>query len=486
MSQNKRIQFIGTRFAGRPFVGILALLAISILSARPASAQTETETDPLRKVNSAVEALIAKVGPSVVQILVTGYGTLDDDSQSGSGVVIGRQRAIGSGFIIDSSGYIVTNAHVVKGAQRVQIVLARPNGDMSPINSLTYRSATLPARIIGVANDVDLAVLKIDAQNLPPLPVAKFTDLRQGELVFAFGSPQGFRNSVSMGVISSTARQTDPDSPMIYIQTDAPINPGNSGGPLVNVNGEVVGVNTFILTSSGGNEGLGFAIPSAIISVVYGQLRLFGHLHHGEIGAEVQSITPTLASALKLARDSGVVISDVRPGSPADSAGLRVQDVVISMDGQPVENVPYFGLHLVLHETGARVHLDVLRGTKKLPFDVTVVEKPLEIDQLASLADPEKSLIRPLGVLGVELNDKIAAEVPDLRDPYGVMVVARSAESTGEVPLTAGDVIRSINGQKVSTLEGLRNSLNAIKPGDPVALQIQREDRLMFLAFTLD
>ncbi len=147
---------------------------------------------------------------------------------------------------------------------------------------------------------------------------------------------------------------------------------------------------------------------------------------------------------------------------------------------------PYFTLHLVLHESGGKVHLEVLRGTKRLAFDVTVIEKPREIDQLASLADPEKSLIRPLGVLGIAIDQKIAGEVSDLRDPWGVVVVARSAEATGDVPLTTGDVIRSINGEKVTSVDGLRNALKAIKPGDPIALQIQRDDKLMFLAFTLD
>ena len=380
MPQPERNRSVASGRRIRIFAGIFSLMAIGLLSVPPpAAAQAGNDADPLRKVNSAIEALIAKVAPSVVQILVTGYGTLDDDnsdSDSTGGVVIGRQRAIGSGFIIDSTGYIITNAHVVKGAQRVQIVLSRPSGDMSPTNSLTYRSTVLPARIVGVATDVDLAVLKVEAKDLPRLPVAKFADLRQGELVFAFGSPQGLRNSVSMGVVSATARQTEPDSPMIYIQTDAPINPGNSGGPLVNVSGEVVGVNTFIITSSGGNEGLGFAIPSAIVSVAYEQLRRTGHLHRGEIGVDVQTITPTLATALNLGQDSGVVISDVKPGGPADSAGLHIQDVVISMDGRPVDNVPYFTLHLVLHESGGKVHLEVLRGTKRLPFDVTVIEKP--------------------------------------------------------------------------------------------------------------
>ena len=149
--------------------------------------------------------------------------------------------------------------------------------------------------------------------------------IRQGELVFAFGSPEGLRNSVTMGVVSSVARQPDPDSPTIYIQTDAPINPGNSGGPLVNVDGELVGLNTFILTESGGSQGLGFAIPSAVVASAYPQLRKYGHLHRGLIGFSMQAITPALAAGLGLSRTSGVMVSDVMPGSAAEAAGIAVQ-----------------------------------------------------------------------------------------------------------------------------------------------------------------
>src|SRR5205807_6948369 len=234
------------------------------------------------------------------------------------------QRAIGSGFVIDPRGYIVTNAHVVKGAQRVQVVLPSANADGSLDAALSTRTIVIPARIVGVSSEIDLALIKVDVEKLPALALGTYRKLGQGEIVFAFGSPGGLRNTVTMGVVSAVARQTEPDSPMIYIQTDAPINPGNSGGPLVNVNGEVVGVNTFILSQSGGNEGLGFAIPSSVVNVAYRQLRKFGHLHRAQIGVGLQTITPTLAAALHLPRNYGVVISDVSPDSPAAASGLQI------------------------------------------------------------------------------------------------------------------------------------------------------------------
>src|SRR5579864_7660175 len=291
---------------------ILLLAMVAATATQVACAQS---TDTLHKLNESVDALIKKVSPSVVQILVTGYGPVESE-RGNTAVVIGRQRGIGSGFVVDPEGYIVTNAHVVTGAQRVEVVLPAEMMDGSLQSILTTRTNIVPARVVGVTREFDLALLKIDNTKLPALRIAPFRTLRQGEVVLAFGSPEGLRNSVTLGVVSAVARQTDPDSPLVYIQTDAPINPGNSGGPLVNVDGEVVGVNTFILSQSGGNEGLGFAIPSGIVNVIYRQLRKYGHLHRTEIGVSLQSVSPLLATALKLPRNYGVIISDVLPGGP--------------------------------------------------------------------------------------------------------------------------------------------------------------------------
>ncbi len=439
----------------------------------------------LRKLNESVDALIKKVSPSVVQILVTGYGPVDSAEHSNTAIVIGRQRAIGSGFVIDPAGYIITNAHVVTGAQRVQVVVPEGVSDGSLQAILSARTNIVPARVVGVARDIDVALLKVDNVKLAALPLAQYRNIHQGEVVLAFGCPEGLRNTVTLGVVSSVARQIDPDSPMVYIQTDAPINPGNSGGPLVNVDGEVVGINTFILSQSGGNEGLGFAIPSNVINVAYQQLRKFGHIHRAQIGIGVQTISPVLAAALNLPRSYGVIVSDVLPGSPALTAGVRVGDILLTVDGRAADSVPYVSFRLMSVEMGAKVHLEVLRGKDKLAFDIPVVEPPHEMDQIASLADPEKSLVRPLGIIGVEIDQKIAAMTGDLRDPFGIIVVARSSEGA-DIPLTTGDVIRTLNGRPMTTLERLRAALQSLQPGAPVVLQIQREQRLLFVAFTLD
>ena len=486
MSESSSRPMISPRLALRLFRALSSALFLLVhLPAANGQAQDHS-TDALRKFNESVDALIRRVSPSVVQILVTGYGPLEEGEHGNTNTLIGRQRAIGSGFVIDPSGYIVTNAHVVKGAQRVQVVLPSASADGSVDAALSTRTTIVPARIVGASSEIDLAVIKVDAGTLPALPLASYRKLGQGEIVFAFGSPGGLRNTVTMGVVSAVARQTDLDSPMVYIQTDAPINPGNSGGPLVTVNGEVAGVNTFILSQSGGNEGLGFAIPSGVVSVAFQQLRKFGHLHRAEIGIGIQTITPSMAAALMLPRTYGVVVSDVLPGSPAEAAGVEIGDVLASVDGKAADSLPLVAFHFYLLETGDKVHLEVLRGKDRLVFNVSVMEPPRDMDQVTGLADPEKNLVPTLGILGVEIDKKIASMAADLRDPFGIIVAARSAGAGVEVPLNAGDVIRMLNGQPMTTLDRLRGALKALPPGAPVALQIQRDQKLLFVSFTLD
>jgi serine protease Do len=343
------------------------------------------------------------------------------------------------------------------------------------------------AGIVGQSSEIDLAVLKIKGKDLPALRIGKYTDLRQGEMVLAFGSPGGLQNSVTMGVVSAVARQPDPNSPMVYIQTDAPINPGNSGGPLVDVDGEVVGINTFILTQSGGNEGLGFAIPSGVVAVAYPQLRQFGHLHRGEIGIHAQTITPSLAAGLGLAVDQGVIVSDVLPGNPGEAAGLKIQDIILSLDDKPVGSLPVFGLYMLMSRAGDRMKIQVLRGGEKMQMEVSVAQQQHSVDLLAGLVDPEKNLVSKLGILGIEIDKKIADMLPALREASGVIVAAKVAGFGGEEnSLAVGDVIHALNGMTVISLDFLRSTLDAIKPNSPVVLQVEREGIMMYTTFRTD
>jgi serine protease Do len=465
------------------FLGIAT--AASAQRPAPASAPPPPR-DALTQMNESIDALTRKVWPSVVQILVSSYAAREQGMRGDAGVVVGRQRSTGSGFVIDPEGYIMTNAHVVNGASRVEIVLPADTVDGTLATALSARSYTVAARIIGVATELDLALLKIDGIKLPALPLATYSQVRQGETVFAFGSPVGLRNSLSHGLVSAVARQTDPDSPLIYVQTDAPINPGNSGGPLVNTRGEVVGVNTFIMSQSGGNEGLGFAVPSATVRTAFKQLKQYGQLRKQEVGMSLQTITRTMAAALGLVRNYGVIVSDVWPGGPAAAAGLEVGDILVSVDGQVADNLPTVSYNFRLRDSTENVQLVVMRGGKEQSLSIKPIEQRSDFDSVSSMADPEKSLVTELGILGVEIDRRIAASAKQLRDPYGIIVVARASGTTSDIPLLPGDVIRSVNNRQTATLESAREIARTFKPGTPVTLQIQREGRLMYLTFTVD
>ncbi len=473
----------------RPFhVVLLAGLAVvgasGVAAQKPAPPPQGVRTeDALASWNAGIDALTKKVWPSVVQILVTGYGTRTPER--GEAAVVGQQRSVGSGFVIDPEGYIMTNAHVVDGAQRVQVVLPAADADGTLASALSSKMNIVPARIIGVTTEIDLAVLKIDGVKVPALPLATYSQVRQGEIVFAFGSPNGLRNTLTHGLVSAVARQIDPDSPLIYVQTDASINPGNSGGPLVNARGEVVGVNTFILSRTGGSDGLSFAVPVATARTVFRQFRQHGQLRRQEIGISTQTITPDMAAALGLARNFGVIVSDVWPGGPAEAVGLKVGDVLVSVDDQPADNLPSVNYFFRLRDSAEKVKVVVMRGSALFVFQVAAVEERSELDNVQPSADPEVNMVRELGILGVEIDARIASVAKGLRAPNGVIVVARVAGTSGEVPLLVRDVIRSVNNQPVTTLQGLRDTIRAFKPGTPVTMQIQREGRLMYLTFTI-
>jgi serine protease Do len=439
----------------------------------------------LQQLNAALESLAARISPAVVQIQVTGYGALEEN-EHGETALIARQRAIGSGVIVDSDGYIMTNAHVVKGAQRVRVVLPVPAPDTVGITPIG-KQHILDAKIVGVHPETDLALLKVDQKGLPTLALANSRRVHQGQLVFAVGSPEGLENTVTMGVVSSVSRQPDPDKPMIFIQTDAPINPGNSGGPLVDIDGYVLGINTMILSEGGGSEGLGFAIPARVVRFVYQSLRKYGHVHRVEIEAGAQTITPDLAAGLGLAQGYGVVISDVIPGGPAEAAGLKIGDIVLSADDHATETLPALTSAMYLHPLDQVMKLVVLRGKQKMTIEVPVIEQRDPMDKLMDAVDPDTSLIQRLGVLAVDLTDQLRSAVGELRIPSGVVIVARAANLLGpQTGLKTGDVVHSVNGVGIDSVESLRAELNKLKANSPVVLQVEREGGLQWVAFELE
>jgi serine protease Do len=439
----------------------------------------------LSELSGSLRDLAGKVSPAVVQIEVSGIGPALDSGRKETSVIV-RQHAIGAGVIVDADGYIMTNAHVVLGAQRIRVVLSEPPSSLSTFG-VAAKLQVFDAKLIGVHQETDLALLKIEATKLPTLPLSLDRSPQPGELVFAIGSPEGLQNSVTMGVISSTARQLDPDNPMVYLQTDAPINPGNSGGPLVDVTGAVVGINTMIISSGGGNEGLGFAIPARIVDFVYHSLRRYGHVDHIEIGAVAQTITPTMAEGLGLVQNWGVMIADVIPQGPADTAGIKPTDIVVAVDGQPILTFSEFTAALYLHSPDNVLQLDALRGTKKLSFNVPAILARDRIHQLADFADPSKSHIEQLGILALDLDDDLLSLFPDARSSSGVVVLghAQGLKSV-ETGLRAGDVIHSLNLMPIDSSAQLRSALSRINRGDAAVLRIERNGRYQYLAFEME
>jgi len=329
-----------------------------LMGGAPARAQTVRNPAASRNIvaalNGALHDLSKRVAPSVVKVRVSGYRRVDAVDERTAGLTLSPMDGIGSGVIVDADGLIITNAHVLAGAEHIDV-------ELTPADRTAVRPP-LPARVVGIAPDLDIALLKVDATGLPPIAMADSASVLQGDMVFAFGSPEGLGNSMTMGIVSAVARQLDDDSPNIYIQTDAPINPGNSGGPLVNADGELIGISTLIVSAVGGSQGLGFAIPSRVVMALYPQLRDHGTVPRGSIGIQVQAISTELAAGLGLSQSSGVIVCDVTPGGPAQLAGAEVQDILVAVDSVAIASVPDLALQLLTKQPGDQLTLMLLRG----------------------------------------------------------------------------------------------------------------------------
>ena len=444
------------------------------------------KTDVLRQLSTSFEEISQRSGRAVVQIFVRSYVT--SDSSGNNGELLTAENSSGSGIIMSPDGYILTNAHVVKNAHSVKVQLnvraeaeAREEGDKS-------YNRPISGTIVGVDHDSDLAVVKIDKTDLPYLMFGNSDELKQGQIVLALGNPLGLDNSVSLGVVSAVARQIKPDDAMVYVQTDAPINPGNSGGPLVDTEGRVVGINTFILTQSGGNEGIGFAIPSNIAREVYTQLKAHGHVHRAQLGLVAETITPEMAEGLELETDHGVIVSDVRPEGAADHAGIKIDDIIVSMNGQRMTTVHQLNANIYHLAPGTKITLGIHRGTERLELPV-MAEKQSgeELDTLADAVDPVKNIVPELGIVGLDINKAVLELLPDLRRPAGVVVAARKTNAPySGPPLEMGDAIYAVNRQVVASVAQLRQLLAGMKSGQPAVLLIEREGHLMYVPLAFD
>ncbi len=455
----------------------LLCFATAPLLAQQRATPPATPRSPLDEFSETVQRLIVDVNAAVVEIVAESFGA-PEDTPGGKANAVGRQTREGTGVLVSTDGDLITNAHVVTSARRIQIRLGDEFG--GPRNR--GRRRLLPAEIVGIDRDTDLALLKVAGNNWKTLRFADSSQLRQGQVVFAVGSPMGLENSVSMGIVSAVDRQLDADASQAYVQTDAPINPGNSGGPLINTRGEIVGLNTFIFTSSGGNEGLGFAIPSNLVRDVYAQLKRYGRVRRGELGVVVRSVTPTIAKALNLPRDRGVLVQDVVPGKSAAEAGVQINDIVVRVEGRAVSNLRQFSNSLFRSEIGGKLRLEVLRGDTRLELSVAFLERNDDVEKVLEQIKAKASPVPQLGILAVPLDSETAALVSEPRYDFGTIVAAKlQATSSFQEDLEPGDLILGVNGQPAKNLEALTGLVKSLPDNSPLVVQVQRQGVLRYL-----
>jgi len=367
----------------------------------------------------------------------------------------------GSGFIVSGDGYILTNTHVVDGADEVVVKLN---------DKREFR-----AKVIGADARTDVALLKIDTKGLPKVTIGDPNKLRAGEWVLAIGAPFGFENTATAGIVSAKGRSLPQENYVPFIQTDVAVNPGNSGGPLFNLKGEVVGINSQILSRSGGYMGLSFAIPIDVAMDVAEQLKSKGKISRGRLGVTIQEVTADLAESLGLDTPRGALIADVEPDSPADKAGLQASDIVLQFDGKPVNASIDLPRLVGATKPGSKVAVQVWRNRKAKDFDITVGE--LQDDKLAGMD-------KPTNKAGLAVRELTPEQKRQLGIKSGLLV----QESTGlaaRADIRPGDVILSVDGRSVNTSRDLAQALT-VSGRKLVALSLKRGDGVLYVALRLE
>jgi serine protease Do len=442
------------------------MLAGPSMGANPASIRE------LDRIGVETERVSAAVGPKVVQIVTQSLKVAETGDEQPAGVLV-AERGRGSGFFVAPDGYLITNAHVVANATRIRVLVPAP-GD-SPREYI--------AAVAGIDADNDLALLKIDAQPVPFFDLTHDATPRQGQLVLAYGSPMGLAQSASLGLVSAVDRQLNPDDPRIYIQTDASMNPGNSGGPLVDLEGQLLGINTMILSQSGGSEGLGFAVPLDVIRHSYAALRVHGSVARLHLGIQPRSLTADLTAGLGLKVRQGVLVEDVEPYGPAALAGLLPGDVLLSLGAQPVHTVrDLYRAEYALSE-GTEVELAIMRGPDARLLCITPGAARQSQPAVSAANVTEKdNLVFRLGMYGATVTPAMASRLGGLRGGPGVLTLALAGVGLrGQNSVEPGDVVHAVNGTAVDTVESLRGTLESIPDGAPIVLQVERSGMLQYV-----
>jgi Do/DeqQ family serine protease len=366
-------------------------------------------------------------------------------------------QSLGSGVIVDAQkGYILTNNHVVENADQITVTL--------------NDNRTFKAKVIGTDPDTDLAVLQIKADNLTAIPLGNSAKLQVGDFVVAIGNPFGLNHSVTAGIVSAKGRGSIGDGKYEnFIQTDASINPGNSGGALVDLEGNLVGINTAILSRSGGNIGIGFAIPIDMAKSVMEQLIKYGKVERGVIGVSVEDLSPDLAQHLGINASQGALVTQVTPGSEAEKAGVKVNDVITSVDGSPVTSAADISNSIGVMRVGSKVTLGILRNGKPMTITATIGKRQSE-----SISAKEHPELMGLSVSNMDAGSPLYGQVK------GVQVTGVERDSDAYMAgLRPGDVITAVNRTPIKNTEEFRKALSKTKGG--VALRVQRQDQVFYV-----
>jgi len=439
-----------------------------------AAALDDNSVAALLTLDRAMETLAARVTPAVVNVTVVSKGNPQQSEMEGMPDMqqffgpngpFGRQfrmpsqpqnrmeHGLGSGVIISPDGYIVTNNHVIDGAVDIRVTMSNRE--------------VLPAKLIGADPLTDLAVIKVSGNNLPSVPWGNSADLHPGQTVLAFGNPYGFRFTVTRGIISALNRPnpdaSDRRKPGEFIQTDAAINPGNSGGALVDARGELIGINTFLISSSGSFSGMGFAIPTQIVQPIVDTLIRDGKITHAFIGIQISDLTPDNAKFFDMKKAEGALVADVQPDAPGAKAGLRTGDVITEMDGKPVADAGELQMRVAQKRPGDTINLQVVRDSK--PTTIAVTLETLNGDKGTEVASSEHGK----GRWGLSLSDL----TPDVRDEvhakpsvHGAVVEeVKPGSPADNAGLQRGDVIMEVNRHAVKSAADVVDQLSSVPAG---------------------
>ena len=425
-------------------------------------------------------AVVDTVAPSVVTIRVQKQAEVSNTAlpapfreffgnRGGGGPERRREGALGSGVVVREDGLILTNHHVVEGADTIRVDLAD--------------GRSFAATLVGSDAPSDLAVLRVPARGLPALPFGNSDRMKVGDVVLAFGNPLGVGQTVTMGIVSAKGRATgvSEGSYEDFLQTDAPINQGNSGGALVNLQGELVGINAQIVSPSGGNIGLGFAIPSSMAMAVTEQLARDGVVRRAKLGVTVQGLTPELAESLGAPDARGALVSDVEPGGPADRAGVKQGDVVVEVDGKPVADANAMRNQIAGTKPGESVPIVLRRNgrTETVTARLAERERPADDTRAAAGAGHGEA---GFGMAVTPLTPQVAAELELPRSATGLVVTGVDPSGlAASAGMQAGDLIKSVNGQTVTSVASLRSALKA-HPDRPALVLVSRKGADAFVA----